>query len=316
MKVSREVKTGILAVVAIALVIYGYNFMRGQNIFDSNRNFYAVYDNVDGLSSSADVTINGLKVGSVSKIGFLDKKGKILVEFNVNNNFQFSNTSKAVIYSNGLIGGKAIKIDPRYEGRMAKSGDTLTSTTELELMESLSQRVEPLEQKIESAITGIDSLVQGLNQVIDEDGKQNLKEALAHLNVTMAHLNHTTGEIDKVLSKNADKLDRMIVNLDHTTQNFSNFSDSLAQIEVKPLLHKVDGILADFNRVSAKLSAGEGTMGKLFDDESVYDNLDAATRELEELIRDIKLHPGRYVNLKFSIFGGKNKDIPYQEVKD
>lgn len=311
MKISREVKTALLAIAAIALLIYGYNFMKGRNIFDSNRDFYAIYDNVEGLSNSADVTLNGLKVGSVSKIEFLNKNGKIIVRFNVSNDFQFSDQSVVSLYSDGFIGGKSLKIEPDYNGPLAKAGDTLSSNVELELTERLSHRVEPLEQKLESALSGVDSLVQGLNDIIDEEGKRNIQESLVSLNATLKNLNNSSARIDRLLSGNADKLDGMISNFDHASQNLSRISDSLALVEVGPLINKIEDMIDDFNTVGAKLSRGEGTIGKLLDDDRVYENLDGATRELEDLIQDIKLNPGRYVDLKFSLFGGKNK--PYRK---
>lgn len=301
-----------MALAAIAVVIFGYNFMKGQNIFDSSREFYAVYNSVDGLSNSANVTINGLKVGSVSDISFLDSNGKILVTFKVKSDFKFSKNSEVLIYSDGFIGGKAIKILPDYAGPQAKTGDTLQSKVEQEILESLTERLAPLEVKLESAIGGIDSLVQSLNEVLDEEGKKNLKGSIAGLNTTMAHLSKVSGEIDQLLSNNSDKLNGTIANLDHTAQNFSKLSDSLAQIEVRPLVAKLDSVLEDFNTISAKLNNGEGTLGKLLNDEGIYNNLDHASKQMEELLQDIKLNPRRYINLKFSLFGGKNKTEPYQ----
>ncbi len=315
MKVSREVKTAVLAIVAIALVIFGYNFMKGQNIFDSNRDFYAVYDNVSGLSNSADVTINGLKVGGISDIGFLNKEGKIVVKFSVSNNFKFSDNSIVTLYSDGFIGGKSLKITPDYSGAMARSGDTLPSDVELEFVESLSHRVEPLEEKLEGALGGIDSLVSSLNEVMDQKAKKDLQESLANLNITLQHLNSAAAGVDDLLSKNNNRLDRMIDNMDNTSRNLSQFSDSLAQIQLQPLLHRIDSVLTNVQTVTAGLAAGEGTIGKLLGDDRVYDNLDRATMQLEELIQDIKLNPGRYVDLKFSLFGGKNKKKAYKKPK-
>lgn len=316
MKVSREVKTAVLAIVAIALVIFGYNFMKGQNIFDSNRDFYAVYDNVNGLSTSADVTINGLKVGSISDINFLNQKGRVIVKFTVNSDFKFSNKSKVTIYTDGFISGKSLKITPDYTGDLARSGDTLQSNVEMEFVESLSHRVEPMEEKLENALVGIDSLVSSLNEVLDSDGRKELKETLTHLSTTVEHLSNASKGVDELLTRNSGTLDSMITNMDNASQNISQFSDSLAQIEVQPMLQSVDSALVNIQTVTAKLAAGQGTMGKLLGDDKVYDNLDGATLQLEELIQDIKLNPGRYVNLKFSLFGGKNRNKAYQRPEE
>lgn len=313
MKLSREVKTGALALVAIAIVVFGYNFLKGNNVFDSSKVIYAVYNEVDGLTASSDVAINGLKIGKVTNIEFLDQSGNILVEMRVNSDFKFSNKSTAQIYSDGLIGGKVMKILPDYSGETVKSGDTLPSEVEEGIMANVISRLVPLREKFESAMGEIDTLVHGLNNVLDDSGQKELKESLAKLNATMSNLENSSSEINGLLSRNSEKFDRTIDNFDKTSENLNSFSDSLAKIEVQPLVNKVDGVLDDLNMLTSKLKNGEGTAGKLLNDDKLYNNLDNATREMEELIEDIKLNPRRYINLKFSVFGGKNKTQPYQK---
>lgn len=305
-----------MVIVAIIVVIFGYSFMKGHNIFDSSRDFYAVYDNVNGLSSSATVNINGKKVGSVSEIHFLDKKGKILVYMRISNDFKFSKNSVAAIYSDGLIGGKSVKIIPDYRGELAKSGDTLKSKIEINTIENVKNHLEPIQKKLMIALGGIDSLVSGINEILDTTGRRNIKGTLVQVNSTMSHLNNSAAQIDKLMSENSVKLDTTIDNLSKTAYNFSNFSDSLAQIKVKPLLVKVNHMLDDFKEITTKLNDGEGTAGKLLNDNEVYDNLEITTKQLQELIQDIKLNPKRYIHVKFSIFGGKDKSKPYEKPDD
>ncbi len=316
MKISREVKTAILALLAIGMVIFGYSFMKGQNIFDSHKEIYAVYDNVEGLSSSAGVTINGLKIGNVTSIRFLNESGKLLVTMTIASDFPFTDQSTAQIYSSGFISGKAIQILPANKGQLVQSGDTLPSAVKESIVDNLTNSLTPLQEKLESALTGIDSLVQGLNNVLDESGQNDLKEGLASLNKTMQNLSHTSAEIDQLLTKNATQLDTTINNISQTAYNFASLSDSLAQIEVEPLVRKIDGMLTNFNKISSKLNNGEGTLGKLINDNQMYENLEHASKQMEELIQDIKLHPRRYINLKFSIFGGKDKTPAYQKPDD
>lgn len=316
MKITKEVKIGALAVVAILLFIFGFNFMKGQNILDSSKEIYAVYDNVEGLPSTADVMLNGLKIGKVTKTEFLNERGQILVTMHIKSKFKFSNKSTAQIYSDGLIGGKIMKILPEYAGETIETGDTLNSTVEEGIMASVISRLVPLREKLEGAFGGIDTLVQGLNNVLDESGQKNLKESLANLNETLENINASSAKVDGLLSRNANKLDNTIANFDNTSKNLSALSDSLALIEVQPMIKKANVILDDFNEVSNNLKNGKGTAGKLLNDDELYNNLEHASKQMEELIQDIKLNPKRYVSLNFSIFGKKDKDKAYEKPDD
>ena len=163
MKLTNEVKTALLAIVAIVLLVFGYSFLKGNNLLDNNRNFFAVYNDVEGLAVSSPVTINGLQVGTVTDIDFLDGKGRILVTMNVQNDFQFSKKSKARIYGGDLIGGKSMAIIPDYQGENAKSGDTLVGDIDEGLLELVNDRLKPLQEKIENAVVSADSLITPSN---------------------------------------------------------------------------------------------------------------------------------------------------------
>ncbi len=316
MKVSKEVKTGALALVAIALFVFGYNYMKGHNILDSSKEIYAVYDDVEGLSNSSDVVINGLKIGKVTEIDFLNESGEILVTMRIKNDFEFSKNSIAQIYSDGLIGGKVMKILPDYAAETVKSGDTLPSEIEEGVIANVVSRLVPLREKLEGAMGGIDTLVQSLNNVLDESGQQDLKESLSSFNSTMKNLNESSAHINGLLDRNSTKLDSVIGNFDKTAENLGSFSDSLALIEMQPILAKIDNTLNDLNAVSSKLESGEGTAGKLINDEELYNNLERTSKQMEELVQDIKLNPRRYIDLRFSIFGKKNKSEPYTKPDD
>jgi phospholipid/cholesterol/gamma-HCH transport system substrate-binding protein len=147
-KISKEVRTGILAIVALVIVIVGYNYLKGQNLLDKNRSFYALYENVEGLTPGANVTINGLTVGKVLSIKFADKKGVLKVHFSVVSDFEFSNKSIAKVYGIGFISGKSLAIVPSYEGEPAKDGDILASENENGIVELVSERLEPLQAVI------------------------------------------------------------------------------------------------------------------------------------------------------------------------
>ena len=313
MKYTKELKTGILAVVAIVILIFGYSYLKGQNLLDSSRIFHAVYADVEGLSPSSPVTINGLKVGQVTNISFLDERGLLVVTFNVDNNFKFSKNSLAQIYGGGLIGGKSLAIVPEYEqGMFAESGDTLPSDIEEGIMELVNERLTPLQVKVERAIVSTDSLLTAFNEVLNPDTRNNIKKTFDDLSETVNSFKKTAVSLDGIVSGNSEKLSRTFSNLDEMTGNFNKFSDSLAQIDLNGMSGDLEKIIADFEKISNNLTNGKGSAGKLLTDDAVYDNLDRATKQMEQLLQDIKLNPKRYVH--FSVFG--KKPGPYETPND
>ena len=307
MKITREVKTGILAIVAILLFVFGYSFLKGTNIFQDSRVFFVKYDNVEGLAKSAPVTINGLNVGKVNNIDFVDTSGSLLVTFTVDNNFEFSRSSMVRIYSDGLIGGKSLGIFPDYDPEnIAKAGDTLSGSVAGGMLDVVSDALVPLQEKITATLTSFDSLLFNLNDILVEDTRNDLKEAIKNLNGTMSSLNGASGKINTLLADNTVKLDRTFTNLDEMSLNFSKFSDSLAQIETGKLVSDLQNVISRFDAIVTGLDNGEGTVGKLLKDEELYTNLEGATKELELLLQDLRLNPKRYVHV--SVFGKKQKE--------
>lgn len=313
MKYTKEVKTGILAIVAIVILIFGYSFLKGKNLLDSSRTFYAVYADVEGLSPSSQVTINGLKVGQVNKIDFLNEKGLLLVTFSVDSDFKFAKNSLAQIYGGGLIGGKSLAIVPEYEqDLMAETGDTLPSDIEEGIMELVNERLTPLQVKVERTIVSADSMVTALNQVLNPQTRNNIKATFDDLAITVASFKATAQSLNGIIDGNSKKLDHTFTNLDEMSTNFNKFSDSLSQIDLSGMGKDLEKVIADFEKISDNLTSGKGTAGKLLTDDKVYDNLDRATKQMEELLQDIKLNPKRYVH--FSVFG--KSPGSYDEPKD
>lgn len=311
MKLSNEVKTALLGIVAIALLIFGYSFLKGKNPFSSDRIFYAKYDNVEGLTKSSAVTINGFQVGSVTDITFLNASGELLVKMNVKDEFQFSKQSVARIYGGNLIGGKSIEIIPEEGKQLAVSEDTLKSAVGDGLLELVNERLTPLQQKIESAVSNADSLLIGMNNILDAKAQESIKSSIASLNTTMSSFNNSAKSIEHLLASNTGKLNNTFTNLEETTGNFQKFSDTLAQVNVNGLIAEIQDIAENFKEISEKLNTKEGTVGKLLNDDKIYDNLDRATRQLDLLLQDVKLNPKRYVH--FSVFGKKQKQYTKPE---
>jgi len=307
LKITKEIKTGILALFAILLLIYGYSFLKGSDLFSKERTFYVSYDNVAGLTVSAPVTINGYVVGKVKKIEFENDLGGLLVSFSVNKDFNFSKSSIVRIYSTSVIGGNALAIIPIIsKDNIAVDGDVLKGEIEKGMLESLTSGIKPLENRIYTTLSGLDSLISNFNSVLNEETKNNLKNAIGSLTNTMSSFEDTSSDLNTLLKENKPKLDSTFSYLEITTGNLATFSDSLNQIDINRMATHLETTLESFNSIMHKFDNGEGSIGKLINDENLYKNLEAVSKELEELLRDLKENPKRYVHL--SVFGKKTTE--------
>ena len=308
MKINKEIKTAALVIGGILLFIYGFSYLKGKSIFKDTKTLYTVYDEVEGLIPGAKVTINGLSIGKISNIDFLPSTTKILVTMDVRKELNFSKESAAMLYEVGLIGGKAISIVPKFDNnKTIQSGDTLRSEIKPSFTDLINRQIEPLQIKIESMLTSADSLFVGVSNVLDSDTQANLKNTLENLSVTMENLNNASLAAHNILAQNQEQLNATFVNIKDTSENLKSITDSISSAEISRSINQFSKTVAGLNTIVSAIDAGEGTAGKLIRDEALYDNLRAATKELELLMRDLKNHPKRYVH--FSLFG--KKDEPY-----
>ncbi len=317
MNISKEVKAAILVISGIILFIFGFNYLKGQNLLDSSRTFYAVYDNVEGLTASTPVTINGLIVGKVISIGFKgDGSGKLLVKLLVDNDFQFSKNSKAELYETGLIGGKAIAIVPAFDNAgNAEKESYLQGSVKAGLSELVNQKLTPLQGKIENMMVSADSLLNNLNQVFDAQTKTNLKKSIASLSSTIDSFKSTSLALNQVIKGSQVKIDSVLTNAEKLTGDLAKITHTISESDLKKTIKNLESTLQNFDKIIANLENGEGSMGKLLKDEGLYENLEGATLQLEQLLEDMKLNPKRYVH--FSLFGKKPKqyDAEGNEIK-
>lgn len=307
MKLSRELKTGLLAIVFILLAIFGFNYLKGSNLLDNERVFYAKYPHVGGLEKSAPVSIHGLTVGKVLNISIDDPQGTLLVKFSITTDFEFSKNSMAKIYSGGLIGGRSLAIIPNLnEGPVAQSGDTLVGELEQGMIDAVSDRLVPIEEKVNLTLAELDSLLVGFNKIMDQESRLALKNAIQSLDDTANNFKNASSNLNALIANNQEKLDRTFTNIDKTAENFAVVSDSLAKLEIGAMVAELEQTIAKVNGIMTAIDNGEGSLGKLLKDDGLYNNLAGASGQLEQLLEDMKLNPKRYVH--FSLFGRKNKE--------
>jgi len=306
LKFTKEVGIGILVVLGTFMSIFSYNYLKGINLFEKTRTFKIVYTKVDGLSPSNPVTLNGYKIGKVQKINFNPNNTKeLIVDVIIENDVNFSKTSKAELYETGLIGGKAIAIIPDYDNNaIAKSGDYLIGVVKPGLTDLVNQIMPQIQLQLETVMKKAEIVLSNVNSLFDEKTKESLKSSIDEFGSLTNSLSETSANINDFIKDNSPNLTTTIDNLNETSLTIKDISNSMSEVDLNLILTNLDSTISNLNKITNKLNQGEGTVGKLLYDDRLFKNLDDATKNLEELIEDIKLNPKRYVH--FSIFGKKS----------
>lgn len=316
MKFSKELKAGVIALLAIVGFVLLFQFMKGKSLFTTDNIFYAKYDNVEGLAQSSPVSINGLKVGQVDKIiPQTTKDGRIhfIVKITVDNDFQFSKNSTLEIFEPGLMSGKEMRVNLAYGGITAKDGDTLQGAFKLSMLNSLSSQVVPVKDQLQVVLHRVDSLMANANQIVDAQNRAEIRALLSNLNRTVSALEATAGSVNSLVGNNDPKLQKVLDDASLTMQSgkvtldkYGNLAESIDTKKLNATIANLDATVGKLNQVIVGVENGQGSLGKLMKDEQLYNNLNSASNNLNSLIEDMKANPKRYIN--FSVFGKNNKD--------
>lgn len=312
MKISNETKVGILVIFAVVLLILGFNILKGTKFLSSSKEYYAVYEDIDGLNVSDPVVVNGLKVGSVTSFTVLTKDaGKILAKFTIGKDLNIPKNTKAEIASADILGSKAIILKFGDSNEYIPSGDTLNAEVNRSITSRLMTKLGPVSDKIELTLTSLDSVLMGVNSSLDVNTQKNLRESIEALNLTMQNASRATQSLDKMI----DNLDLFVKNLNDQNKkinqiltNSEEATASLAELDLNSAVEELKMTAGHLNAITEKMESGEGSLGALINDRDFYDNIEKATFNLNLLMEDLRLNPKRYVH--FSVFGGKNKVRP------
>lgn len=314
MKLTREIKTAVLVIASILLFIWGYSFLKGRDLFTSYVTLYVEYETVEGLTMSAPVTLNGLVIGKVNSITIEENTGKLLVELQIKTDFPISKSSVAIIYEPGFIAGKQIAIEPNFKDKsVSVDGQRIRGEIKLGLTETVADKLGPIQEKLEKIMTNADVLITGVNNVLDKKAQEDLRKSLSDLSSTMEQFHKASVRMNTILDENKSQIKGVVTNFSKISSDFSKISDSLNKADLGKTVRNLNETLAKVDEIMNGLKSGNGTMGKLLNDDALYNNLDKTSKELELLLQDVRLHPTRYVNI--SLFGKKDK--PYKApVKD
>lgn len=325
LKLSRELRIGLLSVITLAAFVWSFNFLKGKDLFNQQRPFFVSYSNVAGLMTANAVTINGLSIGQVSGMSF-DKgnPGKIVVELNISNDVRIPKNSVARIFSSDLLGTRGIQIILGDSPEEARSGDTLISEMQKSLQDEVNNMVQPILVKAENLMSSMDTVLTVVSDVFNKETRDNLISTIESLKNTMANLQSATFTADTLISSQKNRLARIIanvesisINLKQNNENLSKvmsnaarISDTLARANIAETMTNLSNTVEGLSRVVQKIEKGEGSVGQLLNNETLYNELEASSKELKQLIEDMKLHPERYVH--FSVFGRSTRRNTYQ----
>ena len=304
MRLSKEIKAAFFVLSTILLFIFGFNFLKGSSLLDKQKTIYAVYDEVDGLLVGANVMINGLSIGNVTELDFLTNSTKILVTLKVKDKLNFSSKSTASIYETGVLGGLAISIDPIFEREsIVKTGDTLNSSVRPGLTELINRQIEPLSRQLQSTITSVDSIFTGASNVLNRKTQEEIKESINVLTSAIKAINNSSIIIEKTLTDKNTQINNTIDNFEKISSSLSEVSEELNSFGLSNLLANLEVSVDGISSIVDKLDSDKSTIGKLINEDEVYNNLNSSIESLNSLISDIKANPKKYVH--FSVFGRK-----------
>ena len=311
MKFTKEIKAGLIAILAIVGFVILFQFMKGKSLFTTDNIFYAKFDNVEGLAASNPVSINGLKVGQVDQIiPITEPDGKIhfVVKVTIDDNFEFSKKSTLEIFEPGLMSGKEMRVNLAYGSPMAKDGDTLKGAFTLSMMNNISSQVGPVKDQLQVVLKRVDSLMVNANAMTDAQNQQAIRALLSSLNRTVTSFESTSQQTNALLANNDPRIQKMLDNANLATVSARTTIDKYGrvadEVDVQKLNNTIDklSLTADkLNGIISGIQNGEGSLGKLAKDEQLYHNLNESSTNLNNLILDLKTNPKRYLN--FSVFG-------------
>ncbi|PVX52259.1 phospholipid/cholesterol/gamma-HCH transport system substrate-binding protein [Balneicella halophila] len=309
---KKNVITGIVVVVALVLFFFGFNFLKGKNIFFSDNIFHAIYTHVDGLKKSSKVTIRGYKVGEVQEVAFTSERADLLmVSFSVSSDYKIPKGTIAQIITTDIMGSRSLelRLPPEAEFGYLVSGDTLDGGMSKGLKEEVSAQVRPLKAKAQELMGSLDSILNATQAVLGKDSQRSLIASIENMEKTFRNLKNATGSLEEVMTGEEQNMRSILQNLSDITQNLnqnqdrinrilsnvSSFTDTLAQADFTGTLLEAQTAIKQFTGLVRKIEAGEGTVGALLNDKQLYDELETAAASLGRLTTDLRMNPKKYV---------------------
>ena len=304
MKVSKEFKVGLLAIISITILYLGFNFLKGSDLFSTNNTYYAIYDNIDGLNISNPVLLNGFSVGRVSDIEILqNQQNKLLVSLDINRNQALGQGTWAIIKSD-ILGSKAVHLDSVQVGSRLSERDTLNAMLYKGITEQLTATAMPLVDQVELTL-------QNLNTILDNlaNNEDNINQVIANFKNTSSNLASGTSKLEAM----STKLDRLLNELNDPetgvaalVEKMNQVADTVNNLEMEALMTSTKKAIDELGEAIREINEGDGNLNRLLKDDELYNNMTKTMEDLDKLFVDMRENPKRYVH--FSVFGKKNKN--------
>ena len=321
MNISNETKVGSLTAISIVLLILGFNFLKGRNLTVKSMRFYAVFENIEGLTSSNAVVINGKQVGTVYSTDGGEDMRKITVALTINQLINIPDNSIAVI-TPSVLGVTSMEIRLGNSKVYKKEGDTLASIASKGMLADAFQKVDPVLLEVSNMIRSLDSVLVTVNSVFDTNTKNNIKSVMANLNNTTASLAISSASLQAILNTQSGALAKTLNNvseitgtlknsdkkIDQTLTNLETTTSKLSKLDLEKTLTTINATISDLKNTIEKVNSDKGSIGLLINDPKLYNNLSATSNKLNLLLDDVRVHPKRYINV--SVFGKKEKNKP------
>ncbi len=313
---SRELKAGLVVLTAGLVLYFGISYLKNSNLFKEGITLYSVYDKVEGIMGSQPVTINGLAVGRIENIYFHpDQSGRVVVAMTINTDYPITVTTLAQIKSSDLLGAKEIALEIGSGSVLVEDGDTLRSAIEESLGDAINKEVLPVKVKTEKLIASLDTAIQILTGFLKGGVENDFRSSFSNVNQSLIHLNEITTELSTYMVENRESLGRATQNFERLSKsladnrdelervfaNVANISDSLGKANVGQTMLALERTSKNLDVVTGRMANGEGTLGKLSAQDSLYNQIDKTVQSLDRLLLDLRYHPERYVRL--SVFG-------------
>lgn len=307
-RISKEFKIGLFGVLAIAILYLGFNYLKGKDFFKETKKYYAIYENIDGLTVSNSIFVKGLAVGRVSNVLFQQEKGRIVVEMDIDGDLKLSDSTVAFLRSESFLGGKAIELRiPEKIEHPLNEGDTVRSALAMGMLESITQKTLPVAEDVGALIRKFSVILDSL-QIIETHVKNTVIELNATLEVTRNTIQDNRENVKfsmEHIRSISVKLDSAAGELKPMLAGANSVIDSLQAANLAETITSLHEAVGNLNLALQKLNQGEGSAGKLFHDDSLYIHLNRSAEDLDKLLVDLRQHPKRYVH--FSVFGKKEK---------
>ena len=299
MKHKKEIIVAVLAIIALFLLYFGFNYLKGINIFNKTTSYVVQYERMNGLVAQCPVYVKGYKVGMVDKIEYdFTKAEPFTVEFSINDDIRLPKGTEVQLVPDGLISGEALELiipTDSITGWYAQ-GDTLPTSITPGMLNAVAEAV--LSQ-LDPILSSVDSVVNVLQETLT---REQLQAILDNVDGTMANVNAITRKADRMV---AAQLPQLLDTIQVAMNEIHLITENLSQADLKATIAKVDGAVAEVKQLLAAANSTDGTLGKLINDKSLYDDINHTVNSADSLLIDLKANPKRYV--QFSLFGG-NKD--------